>query len=113
VAPQLGGELPPHRLDGLEGDLEAARVVVARRSPDPPKARITPDPWRTMSRPAAREVRNVVRTAVSAVSAVPPAPRMSAATLSRLAWWRPAGKTRAPSRAKALAAAPPMAPPPP
>jgi hypothetical protein len=43
----------------------AATTMAKRQGPTAVGVRITPDPCRTMCRPAAREVRNVVRTAVS------------------------------------------------
>ncbi len=53
------------------------------------------------------------RASTIAVSARPPARRMSPATASSLLGVRPARTTLAPSAAKARAIAPPMAPPPP
>jgi hypothetical protein len=57
--------------------------------------------------------RSFIESVNLAVSTVPPAAAMSAATVSSLACVRPAMKTRAPSRANTRATALPTAPPPP
>ena len=60
-----------------------------------------------------RPPRSSSNASISAVSAAPPAARMSSATFASVAGVRPTRWTVAPSRAKARATAPPIDPPPP
>ncbi len=60
---QFARPLPAKPLKGVESDLEASQPC-ERVGPDPPKARITPDPRLIMCRAAALVVKKWVRIAL-------------------------------------------------